>query len=130
MPAAKQKPNGVAAPLAVIEGPIVHVHPDESVGATALETARVLHGVIECSSPVLKPVRYAGAQVARYISHDGQAKILPYNIAAEWKGQPSLLVPPLTHVGDQVQTAISVGELPLMDEKPQFYISIHHGVFD
>src|SRR6476469_5814575 len=63
--ALEEEAYGLAAALAVVEGPVVDVHADERVGLGAVEAARVLHCVVERSHTVLQSVCDAVAQMAR-----------------------------------------------------------------
>ncbi len=43
----QEGPDGLAAPRAVVDGPLVDVHPDEAVGQLGVEVAGVVQGVVE-----------------------------------------------------------------------------------
>ena len=55
--ALEEQANGVAAALAVVERPVVHVHADEGVGLGAIESAGVLHRVVERACSMLQSIR-------------------------------------------------------------------------
>src|SRR5688572_23253198 len=57
----EQSAHCLTTSWAVIERPVVHVHPDEFIGLAAIEAARVLHRMIERLPAMLEPVRYTGA---------------------------------------------------------------------
>src|SRR5437868_12503687 len=59
--ALKELSDRLAAPIAVVESPIVHVHADEGISFRAIEATRVLHRVVECADAMLKAVRYTVA---------------------------------------------------------------------
>ncbi len=59
--AREQSSHRLTTTWAVVERPVVHVHPDEFVGFTTIQAARVLHRMIERLSTMLEAVRYAGA---------------------------------------------------------------------
>src|SRR5450759_5194338 len=61
----EEEPDCRSAALAVIERPVVHVHPDERVGLAPIETARIAHRVVESILAVFEAVRNALAQVPR-----------------------------------------------------------------
>ena len=55
--ALEEKANSLAAAIAVVERPVVDVHPDEGVGLGSIEAAGVLHRVVERAAPMLQSVR-------------------------------------------------------------------------
>ena len=63
--ALEEESDGLAAALAVVERPVVDVHPDEGVGLRAVEAAGVLHRVVERTDAVLQSIRDAVAKMSR-----------------------------------------------------------------
>src|SRR5438045_9388708 len=63
----EKKSNCRASTLAVVEGPVVDVHPDECVSLVAVESARKAHGVVERVFPVIEPVGNALAEMTRHL---------------------------------------------------------------
>src|SRR3954464_4418198 len=62
--AIEEKAHGLPAALAVIEGPVIHVHSHEGVGSAPLQTPCVLHRVIESALSMLQAIRDAGPKMA------------------------------------------------------------------
>src|SRR5439155_15189168 len=63
-------------------------------------------------------------------AHQLRAEVAPNNIAAERQRQLGLSVPPLTHVGPEMQTAVAKGQLALVDQEPGIGFSRGDVVFD
>ena len=88
----EQQSARLPSPLAVVERPVVHVHPDEGVGLGPVEAAGVLHRMIERRLSVFQSStrcwREGGAK-SSVIS--AGAEVLPDDVAAEGKGQSRLL---------------------------------------
>src|SRR5688572_15549052 len=63
-----QKPSYSLTPLvAVIQRPVVHVHPNELVGFAAIQAARVLHRVVQGILAMVEAIRDALPQLLRYL---------------------------------------------------------------
>ena len=50
----EQESDCLTPSLAIVECPVIDVHPDEGVGFVAIKSTRVLHGVVERCGAVLQ----------------------------------------------------------------------------
>src|SRR5688572_22088043 len=116
--------------IPVVESPVVHVHPDESVGLTAVETASEAHRMVQRVLPVVESVRNAFTQMPRDFLLEVARHVLPNDVSAEGKRKPGLLQPPRSHIGDQVQALVLVGELALVDQQTGVDVARVYGLFD
>src|SRR5262245_20901221 len=73
--------DGRAAAIAVVECPVVDVHPDERVGLRAIEATRITHRVVECVRPMLQSIRDAGAKVLGDLPCQLRAEVLAHDVA-------------------------------------------------
>ena len=58
----KESANGLAAFLAVVQRPMVHIHADESIRQVAAHVAGILERVPNCFSAMIQAVLDAGRQ--------------------------------------------------------------------
>src|SRR5689334_7477147 len=58
--ARQESPNCLTATDSIIQRPVVDIHANERIGHAAVQAARILHGMVERSAPMLEPKRYAG----------------------------------------------------------------------
>src|SRR5258705_748730 len=126
----EEEPDCCPPPIAIVERPVVHVHPDEGVGLAPIEAARVTHGVIQRALSVVQAIGDALAQVTRNFFLNLARHVLPYDVSAEGKRKPRLLEPPGFHVSNQMQAFILVGELTLVDQQSGFDIAGEDGLLD
>ena len=126
----EEEPDRLASAIAVVEGPVVHVHAHKGVGLAAVESARVLHGVVEGRTAMLEREGDARAKVPRDFRDERRPKVLAHDVAAERERQPRFAEPPLAHVGHEVKPAVAEGELPLVDQEPQVDRALDHGILD
>src|SRR5690606_40692709 len=68
--AVQQQLHRLAAALAVVDRPLIHVHPDELVGALVADAAVEARGVPESVAPIGDRVLDAGAEAARHPRDD------------------------------------------------------------
>src|SRR5688572_1081939 len=126
----EEEPHGCPPAIAVVERPVVHVHSDEGVGLRSVETACVLHGVVQRLRSMLQSVRYAGAKVLRYLPCQVGSQVLPDDVTAERQWQARFGEPPFAEVGDEVEAAFRERQLTLMDEQSQVDLSIRDAILD
>src|SRR5437588_86300 len=126
----EEKSNGLTSTLAVVERPVVDVHADECVSLLAIEVARVAHCVVERVLAVVEAVGDALAQMAGDLPLDITRHVLADDVASKWKRQAGLLQPPGTHVGDEMQSFVLVGQLAFVNEKTSIDVAAQHSLFD
>src|SRR5688572_23703971 len=71
--------------IAVVERPVVHVHPDERVGLAPVEAASEAHRMIERILAVVESVRDAFAQMPRDFLLEVARHVLSDDVSAEGK---------------------------------------------
>src|ERR1700744_3594368 len=109
--------NRRAAVVAIVDGPLVHIHADEAVGEIGIEVARELHRVLQRSFAMIPrvlnalPQRVCGDElnIATQRTADG--------VATERQRKPGLLEPPDTQVKDLRQAVAAGGELTLVNDQ-------------
>src|SRR6476620_1134836 len=79
---AEELPNRPASEVAVVEGVIVDVHPDELVGELSIETASQRHGVIHTCRAMFEPIADALAQHDIDRAAIGRRDVLANDISA------------------------------------------------
>src|SRR5947207_7138243 len=101
---AKETPDRLASIVAVIEGPVIDVHPDELVSEVAAHAAGEMEGVLRRFGAVIEAVTDAGGEDVRDRIANGRSDALVNDIPAEGQGKPVILpAPPDAQVfaGDQ-----------------------------
>src|SRR3982751_3744988 len=126
----EEQADGRATALAVVEGPVIDVHADESVCLAAIEAAGEPHGVVERALSMIESVRDALAEMPRHFLLGLARHVLANDVAAEWKRQAGFLQPPCAHVGDEVKAFVLVGELAFVDQQTRIDIAALHRLLD
>ena len=103
--------------LPVVEGVIVHIHPDEFIGEGNLHSAGMGHAVIDGGPTVVETV-------ADTLLHDCidlgallRCEVLADHIAAQRKRKAGFSLEPFPHVGNFLKSLVGLGELSLMDDE-------------
>src|SRR3979411_1920776 len=104
----EEETDSPPARLAVIERPVVDIHPDERVRLAAIETAGETHRVIQRILPMVETVCDALAQMPRHFLLNVPRHVLADDVPAKRKGQPGLFEPPGSHVGDKMKPVVPV----------------------
>src|SRR3954471_21254131 len=126
----EEQADGGAAALAVVEGPVIDVHADESVCLAAIEPAREPHGVVERALSMIESVGDALAEMPRHFLLSLPRHVFANDVAAEWEWQTGFLEPPGAHVGDEVEAFVLVGELAFVDQQAGIHIAALHHLLD
>src|SRR5205814_2052885 len=98
--------------------------------ASSPEPAAVALRVRQRLGTVGKAVLNARLQVPCDVAHEGLPEVTAHHVAAERQRQPCLGVPPLTEVDPEVQAAVGVGQLALVDQQSRVRPAGHHVLFD
>src|SRR5437762_10108118 len=93
---------------------------------TALKPSHMRRGSVAVSQSVLD----ARLQIARNRAHQAFPEVASDDVAAERQRELRLLIPPLAHVGPEMQTAVGVGQLALMDQESRIGVSGSDAIFD
>src|SRR5688500_11730873 len=122
--------NRFPAGRTIIECPLVYIHPDELVGGAAVQAPGVLHRVIEGAGPVLQSVRNALPEMAGNRPNQIGTEVLTDDVSAKRQRQPGRTKPPLTHVGDQLESPRLVRQLTLVDDHSGVHVARQDCVLD
>ncbi len=115
---AEETADGFAALLAVIEGPMIDIHPDKLVGEVASHVPGVGEGVLHGFGPVVEAVANAGGEEVGDGLAGGGVEALMDDIAAEGKGESVVfLSPPDPEVLAEGESLVAVGELAFVDDE-------------
>src|SRR5437763_7823779 len=126
----QQLDHGPPAGLSIIHGVVIHVHADEAIGAGGVQPATLPLRVRQGLRPVGEPVLNARLQVSCDVAHQVRPEVAPHHVAAERQRQPCLRAPPLAEVDPEMQTAVGVGELALVNQQSRVRPAGRHVVFD
>ena len=89
-----------------------------------------MHGVVERVLAVVQTVGNALAEVSRNLLLYVARHVLADDVAAEGEGEAGFLLPPCSHVGDEMQTIVLVGQLALVDQQAGVDIAAENGLLD
>src|ERR1700675_3694904 len=126
----EEEPDRCPTAFAVVERPVIHVHPDERIGLSPVEATRKTHRMVQSVLAVIEAVRDALPKMPGHFLLDVARHCLPNNIAAEREWQARFLEPPRAHVGDEMQSIVLVGELALVNQQSRIDIAPDHGLID
>src|SRR6266568_826825 len=117
--ASEQLGYGLSAGRSVVHRVGVDVHPDEPINASLVEAAAVRRRVREGLGPMREAVLNAGLEVAGDVPHQRVSQVATHDVAAERQRQARLVIPPFAEIDPEVQPAVRVRQLPLVDEEPR-----------
>src|SRR6266849_4176938 len=126
----EEEPDCRPAALAVIERPVIHVHPDERVSLASVEATRKAHRMVQSAVAVIEAVRDALPKMPRDFLLDVARHRLPNDVTAERKWQARFLKPPRAHVGDEMKSVVFVGELTFVNQQPRVDAATDHRLLD
>src|SRR3990170_7667206 len=86
----QEQPNGGAPARAVVERPVIDVHPDERIRFAAVQPAGKAHGMIERFGAVIQSVRNAVPEMTRDLFLHLARHVFPDDIAAQRQRQSGL----------------------------------------
>src|ERR1017187_9103193 len=116
---AEKTANRFPALVAIIERPVVHIHPDEFVGQLAPHVARVLQGVLHRLGPMVEAELNARGENVGNFTARRQIEFLVNDIPAERQRQTIVFpAPPNAQVFANDQTFILIRQLAFMNDKP------------
>src|SRR5213079_906454 len=107
--------DGLSAGRSVVHRVGVDVHPDEPINASWVEAAAVRRRVREGLGAVREAVLNAGLEVAGDVPHQRVSQVATHDVAAERQRQARLVVPPFAEIDPEVQPAVRVRQLALVD---------------
>src|SRR5882762_5631670 len=128
--AGEQLGHGLSAGWAVVHRVRVYIHPDEPVDARWVQAAAVSRRVREGLGAVGEAVLNAGLEIPGDVPHQRVSQVAAHDVATERQRQARLVVPPFAEVDPEVQPAVGVGELPLVDEEPRVRAAHRHVLLD
>src|SRR5881296_3247820 len=128
--ASEQLGYGPSAGRSVVHRIGVDVHPDEPINASWVEAAAVRRRVREGLGAVREAVLNAGLEVAGDVPHQRVSQVATHDIAAERQRQARLVVPPFAEIDPEVQPAVRVRQLALVDEEPRVRPTRRHVLLD
>src|SRR5216117_1859592 len=128
--ASEQLTHGLSAGRAVVHRVGVDVHPDEPIDARRVEAAAVGRRVRQGLGAMGEAVLDAGFEIPGDVPHQRLSQVATHHVAAERQRQSRLVVPPFAQVDPQMQVAVGVGELPLVDEEPRVRATRRHVLLD
>src|SRR5712672_3556361 len=112
----EKAPDRFTALVAVIEGPVIHVHPDEFVRQVAAHIACELQRMLHRFSAVIEAVTDAGDEDVRNGFANSGLNTLVNRVAAQGQGKAVIFSsPPGAQVFAYEQPLIPKGELPFMN---------------
>src|SRR5213078_4623507 len=128
--ASEQLGYGLSAGRSVVHRVGVDVHPDEPINASLVEAAAVRRRVREGLGAVREAVLNAGLEVAGDVPHQRVSQVATHDVAAERQRQARLVVPPFAEIDPEVQPAVCVRQLALVDEEPRVRPTRRHVLLD
>src|SRR5207249_2644251 len=72
----------------------------------------------------------AGFEIPGDVPHQRLSQVATHHVATERQRQSRLVVPPFAQVDPQMQAAVGVGELPLVDEEPRLRATRRYVLLD
>ena len=81
-------------------------------------------------APVCETVLDARFQIARDVAHQRGPEVAAHHVAPQRQGEPGLELPPLAQIGPQVEAAVAVRELTLVNQQSRGGPPLHHVVLD
>src|ERR1700730_13950998 len=116
----EEEPDCRPASFAVVERPVIHVHPDERIGLAPVEATCKAHRMVQSILAVIEAIRDALPKMS--------GDFLLNDVTAERKWQARFLEPPRAHVGDEMQSIVLVGELALVNQQTRIDVAADHGL--
>src|SRR6202049_1423385 len=126
----EEEPDCRPAAITVIERPVIHVHPDERIGLTPVESTRKAHCMVQCVLAMIEAIRDALTKMPRDFPLHVARHRFTNDVATERERQPGFLEPPSAHVGDEMQSFVLVCELALVNQQPRINLAADHGLLD
>ena len=138
---AEKTADRLPAPLAVIQRPVVHIHPHELVGQVAAHVAGVLQRVLHRLGAMVQAVLNARGQYAGDFPARGRIKFLVDDIPAQRQRQSVVLpAPPDAQILADHQALVLIRQLALVDDEAdvgrpildggKYLVERHHNVVE
>src|SRR5688572_10732880 len=120
----KEATDRFAALLAVVERPVVYIHPNELVRQLAAHVARVLERVLDCFRTVVETELDAGSEDVRDGFANARLETLVDDVPAKRKRETFVLAPPPNaEIFADLQAFILIGELAFVNDQANFRLT-------